>query len=233
MDPVTWDADIASVGAILAEPARCRMLLALADGRALPATQLAVEAGVARSTASAHLGRLVDAGWLGVEAQGRHRYFRLARDDVADVIEAAARLAPPLPVRSLAGDAHRRHLRLARTCYGHLAGRLGVGLLAALLEAGWIQGDDGYVVTAAGADGLRDLGVPVASGVACRHCIDWTERRHHLSGHLGRALASRLFELGWVQRRHQGRAVEITEAGGQRLVETFDLDLNAILRHEA
>src|SRR4051812_46358517 len=99
---MTWDADIASVGSLLGDPARCRIVLALADGRALPASVLAAELHVAPSTASEHLGRLLDAGWLGVEVHGRHRYYRIVRDEVGEVIEAAARLAPPPSVRSLA-----------------------------------------------------------------------------------------------------------------------------------
>ena len=128
------DADIAHVAALFGDPTRARMLLALSDGRALPASLLAQEAGVAASTASEHLGRLTQAGLLAVESWGRHRYYRLAGADVASVVEALARLAPMAPVRSLRGSDRLRALRQARTCYDHLAGRLGTALMEALLR---------------------------------------------------------------------------------------------------
>jgi DNA-binding transcriptional ArsR family regulator len=238
---MTWDADVAWVGSLLSEPTRCRILFALADGRALPATTLASEAHVAPSSASAHLTRLVDAGWLGVERHGRHRYYRLERNDVGEVLEALARIAPEAPVRSLSGDIRRRRLRRARTCYRHLAGRLGTGLLTSMVERGWIVGHDGtfrpdvdqlsstghdvvYQVTPAGTDGLARLGIEAAAGAGARHCVDWTEQRHHLSGQLGAALADRLFDLGWLQRTEQGRVVDITESGAVKLHETFGID---------
>src|SRR6476619_863458 len=137
------DADLASVGAVLAEPARARILLALGDGRALPAGVLATEAGVAPSTTAAHLSRLVGAGLLAVLPQGRHRYYRLAGPEVGDLIEALARVAPPAPVRSLRQGTRAEALRRARTCYDHLAGRLGVALMSSLVARGHLDGGDG------------------------------------------------------------------------------------------
>src|SRR4051794_41137867 len=125
------DADIAALGSVLAEPARARILLALGDGRALPAGLLASEAGVAASTASEHLGRLVDSGLVTVHPQGRHRYFRLAGPEVGELIENLARLAPAAPVRSLREHTRAHAVRSARTCYDHLAGRLGVTVFGA------------------------------------------------------------------------------------------------------
>jgi DNA-binding transcriptional ArsR family regulator len=123
---MTGDADLAALGAVLGDRARARILLALGDGRALAASVLASEAGVAASTASAHLARLVDAGLLAVTVQGRHRYYRLAGPQVAELIEVLARVAPAAPVRSLREGTRAQALRAARTCYDHLAGRLGV-----------------------------------------------------------------------------------------------------------
>ena len=123
------DADIAKIGALVGDPARARILLALGDGRALPASVLADEAGVAASTASAHLGKLVDGGLLTVESQGRHRYFALAGESVGELIEALARLAPPATVRSLRQGTKAQAVRAARTCYDHLAGGLGADLM--------------------------------------------------------------------------------------------------------
>src|SRR5689334_16152276 len=140
---VDGDTDIAALGAVLAEPARARILLALGDGRALAASVLASEAGVAASTASGHLGRLVEAGLLDVLPQGRHRYYRLAGPEVGELLEVLARVAPPGPVRSLRQGTQAEALRSARTCYDHLAGRLGVAVFGALLEAGHVTGGDG------------------------------------------------------------------------------------------
>jgi DNA-binding transcriptional ArsR family regulator len=239
---VSWDVDLSAVGALLAEPARCRIVLALLDGRALPASALAAEAGVAAPTASGHLGRLVEAGWLSVERHGRHRYYRLHGEDVAELVEVAARLAPPEPVRSLRADDRRRQLRRARTCYKHLAGRLGVAVLASMLERDWLDGHDGtfraeseqlsatspdviYRVTGAGSLALGELGVEATPGSGTRHCVDWTEQRHHLSGALGTRLTSRLFDLEWLRRADRGRALFVTPAGTDGFAEVFAIDV--------
>ncbi len=137
------DADIASIGALVADRGRARILLALGDGRALPASVLADEAGVAASTASAHLSRLVKGGMLRVERHGRHRYFRLAGPEVGELIEALARISPPAPVRSLKQGSKAHAVRFARTCYDHLAGMLGTKLMEALLEQDLLTGGDG------------------------------------------------------------------------------------------
>src|SRR5918911_4958178 len=130
------DADLAAVGALLAEPARARMLAALGDGRALPASVLAAEARVAPSTASEHLAKLVGGGLLAVESRGRRRYFRLYGPEIGDALEAVSRIAPAEPVRSLRESTRAEALRLARPCYDHLAGALGTALMDALVERG-------------------------------------------------------------------------------------------------
>src|SRR6201991_604860 len=141
--PTSGDADIAALAALLADPARCRVLLALDDGRALPASVLADEAGVSRPTASSHLGRLTNAGLLTVESHGRHRYYRLAGPEVGELLEHLVRLAPARPVRSLREGTRAARLRSARTCYHHLAGRLGVEIMGTLLDRKVIVGGDG------------------------------------------------------------------------------------------
>jgi DNA-binding transcriptional ArsR family regulator len=244
------DADIAALGAVLAEPARARILLALGDGRALPASVLAAEAGVAPSTASTHLARLLDANLLTVRPQGRHRYYALAGPHVADLIETLARLAPSAPVRSLRDGTRAHALRQARTCYDHLAGRLGVALFGALIDQGLVIGGNGqhvhaeahqdrlsgpgrdlhYRLTDAGHLRLSTLGVrlpaPDAAGeLGLHYCVDWTEQAHHLSGAVGRALTSRLFELGWLQRLPRTRAVRLDDTGERGLREHFALSL--------
>jgi DNA-binding transcriptional ArsR family regulator len=227
------DANIAALGSVLAEPARARMLMALGDGRALAASVLANEAGVAASTASGHLARLVEAGLVDVLPQGRHRYYRLAGPQVGELLEVLARVAPAGPVRSLRQGTQAEALRTARTCYDHLAGRLGVAIFGALLDAGHVVGSDGthdplaarrdrlsapgrdidYRLAPSGREHLADLGVAVPRGDSLRYCVDWSEQRHHLSGAAGRALAARLLELRWVRRADSGRAVFVTDVG--------------------
>src|SRR3954451_1635200 len=195
---MTGDTDLAALGSVLAERSRSRMLLALGDGRALPASVLATEAGVAASTASGHLARLVDAGLLDVDVQGRHRYYRLPRPQVAALSEPRARVPPAAPVRSLREGTRAHALRAARTCYDHIAGRLGVDIFAALIARGAVSGGDGrhhaggadrlsaagrdvdYRLTAAGAAQLGALGVAAHADQALRYCVDWTEQAHHL-----------------------------------------------------
>jgi DNA-binding transcriptional ArsR family regulator len=245
---MSGDADIAAIASVLSDPSRCRVLAALGDGRALPATMLASEAGVAASTASEHLGKLVDAGLLSVERDGRHRYYRLAGGHVAELLEALARFAPPAPVRSLTEGSRAAALRFARTCYDHLAGRVGVALMDSLLQAdileapgpsgGLAQGDrpssPGRVIrcrlTEAGAAFLDAFGVNVAElparRPAVRYCIDWSEQRPHVAGALGAALTDRLFQTGWIRRAEQGRAVHVTDEGRSGFAGTFGLDVD-------
>jgi DNA-binding transcriptional ArsR family regulator len=236
------DTDIAALGAVIAEPARARILLALGDGRALAASVLASEAGVAASTASGHLSRLVKAGLLEVLPQGRHRYYRLAGPHVGELLEALARVAPAGPVRSLRQGTQAEALRSARTCYDHLAGRLGVDVFRALLDGGHVVGGDGthdplaahadrlsapgrdvdYRLTPSGRRQLAALGVELPRGDALRYCVDWSEQRHHLSGAAGRALARRLLELRWIRRADSGRAIFVTDLGRRELRDVLN-----------
>ena len=207
------DADLASVGALLAEPARTKVLMALGDGRSLPASMLAAEAGVAASTASHHLSRLVEGGLLTVVTRGRHRYFTLAGPQVAELLEAVARVAPARPVTSLREGTRAHALRYARRCYDHLAGRLGVAVADALL----VVRDESFEVTESGAAKLASVGVCAHVGDTARACVDWTEQRPHMAGSLGQALLRRLLELEWLQRDPHTRAVQLTAAGRARL----------------
>lgn len=240
------DADLAAVGVALAEPARATILLALADGRALPASVLASEAGVSASTASSHLARLVDAGMLTVTPRGRYRYYTLAGPVVGDLIEVVAPLAPNRPVTSLRQGTRAHAVRLARRCYDHLAGRLGVAVTAALLTEGLLDGHDGnidldlmggsrpaggvfdpvgYLLTPTGRSRLTELGVDVPPGSIVRCCVDWTEQRHHIAGPHGRALLTRLVELDWIRRNPRHRALHVTEAGRERLPAALGVEL--------
>jgi DNA-binding transcriptional ArsR family regulator len=207
------DADLASVGALLAEPARAKVLMALGDGRSLPASMLASEAGVAASTASHHLSRLVEGGLLTVVTRGRHRYFTLAGPHVGELLEAVARVAPTRPVTSLREGTRAHALRYARRCYDHLAGRLGVAVADAL----FVVRDESFEVTAGGAAKLASVGVSAHLGDTARLCVDWTEQRAHVAGSLGQVLLRRLLELEWLQRDPHTRAVRLTDAGRARL----------------
>ncbi len=244
------DADVARVAALIGDRARARVLMALADGRALPASVLAAEAGVAASTISEHLARLVDGQLLTAERSGRHRYFRLADASVARALEAIAEIAPPEPIRSLRQGTRAQALRRARTCYQHLAGRLGVTVMAALIDAGVLLGGDGlhhphtasrdrlatagtdttYQLTPAGHRQLTAFGLDVCAVLRhrcpIRYCVDWSEQRHHLAGALGNALTRRLFDLDWIRRSKRPRAVTLTDAGRHGLHSTFGVPEN-------
>ena len=221
--------NIAFVAGLLADPSRAAMCLALARGEARPAGELAVRAGVSAQTASNHLARLVAGRILRVEQQGRWRYYRLAGAEVGHVVEALAVVAPQRAgaPEGDAADSAARRLKEARTCYSHLAGRLGVALADALVAERWLE-DDGraYRVTPLGARSLRALGIE-ANGrraqVAARRCLDWTERRHHVAGPVGTALAELALGRGWVRRMRGTRAVLVTPAGRQQLKRIFNI----------
>jgi DNA-binding transcriptional ArsR family regulator len=231
MRTTATEGDIADVAAAIGDASRIRVLMALADGGVLPASALAAEAGVSASTISGHLTRLREAKLLTVEHDGRHRYYRLASPDVARALEELARIARPLPVRSLRDSVRARGLLRARLCYDHLAGRLGVALLAALVEGGVLDHTAGsYRITPGGLATFDSFGVDVADfsrrRPAIRYCVDWGENRHHLAGALGAAVATRLFELGWLRRGRARRLVTLTDEGSAGLHRTFGLPLD-------
>ena len=216
----------AEIANLSGDPARAAMLHALMDGRALTATELAKVANITPQTASGHLSRMTDIGLLSVEKQGRHRYHRLATPSVARMLESIMEVAAELePDRSKFTVGPRdAALRKARTCYDHFAGQLGVALADALIAQGHIEltGDAG-LLTETGTAFLGELGIDIApmlaqrtkrSGrVLCRPCLDWSERRPHLAGRAGAALADLALQRDWIRRRPQGRSVEITDAG--------------------
>jgi DNA-binding transcriptional ArsR family regulator len=199
--------DLAPVGALLGHPVRAAMLAALADGRALPATDLARHAGVKPAAATAHLHRLIDGGLVRVRSQGRHRYHELAGPEVAAALEALARISPPVTVRSLRQDRVQRTIAEARTCYDHLAGRLGVELAERLLADGLLTplGNGQYALTGHGRDKLAELGIDAGPMVSSRRllakpCLDWSQRRPHLAGAMPAAITARLLELQLLTR---------------------------------
>jgi DNA-binding transcriptional ArsR family regulator len=226
---VSGDADIAAAARLLAQPARAALVLALMEDGALPASELARRAGVSASTASSHLATLVSGGFLVDERAGRHRYFRLADPAVAQAVEALAVVAPRRQVRSLREATAAELIRDARTCYDHLAGRLGVAVACSLERDRVVLRENGSY--ALGLDAERWL---AAFGIELsllarrrrpliRGCLDWSERELHVAGSVGAALTARMFELGWLARRPRNRSVEVTVEGRRGLVERFGL----------
>ncbi len=224
MTPMSGTTHLATVAALLGDPARANILIALFDGRALTAKELAFAARVTPQTTSGHLGKLIDSGLLSMEKRGRHRYFRLATPAVAQMLESIMAVSGPEPPRTWRGG---EALRNARTCYDHLAGRLGVALADFLVRADHVAlSPDGGEVTVSGVAFLQAFGAEAVPGkrAFCRPCLDWSERRPHLAGRVGAALACRCFDLGWVVRQRDTRAVGITPAGRVGFAREFGFD---------
>jgi DNA-binding transcriptional ArsR family regulator len=224
--PMTSSPSIAEIAALVGNPARANVLVALLGGSALTATDLAFAAQVSPQTTSGYLADLTQARLLIRERQGRHSYYRLASPLVGHMLEAIMAVASEGCSRPWRGD---EALRTARTCYDHLAGKLGVALADALVAGRQISlAQDGGQVTARGARFLDDLGINLAEArqrrrAFCRPCLDWSERRPHLAGSVGAALATRCFELGWIERSRDSRAVVITPKGSDGFVRVFGI----------
>lgn len=225
--------DVAAVAALVGDPTRANMLCALLDGRALTASELAYAAHVSPQTTSGHLGKLAQANFVSSLQQGRFRYYRLANPSVARMLEGLMNVAALSPPRLRPMSKTVAAMRTARLCYDHCAGCLGVGLADALCAHGHIElSDDGGVVTAEGERFLARFGIELEAlrrqkRVFCKPCLDWSERRPHLAGALGAALARRLLALDWIGRVRDTRALQITVAGARGLRETFGLVLPA------
>ncbi|MGW0761524.1 ArsR/SmtB family transcription factor [Streptomyces sp. NPDC002814] len=226
--------ELARLAALVADETRAVCLLALLDGRAWTAGELARHAGVAASTLSGHLGRLVAGGLLAEERQGRHRYVRLADPHVAELLEdLAAQVAPDAAARprtlreSTAGSAMAR----GRTCYDHFAGRLGITLTDALTERGLLSQNTGFALTEAGLRWFDSVGIGLDRGgrrPLARGCLDWTERRSHLAGVAGAALCRHALDAGWCVRIGSERAVKVTPSGERVLGELLGIEAGAL-----
>jgi DNA-binding transcriptional ArsR family regulator len=217
------EADLAAVAALIGDPTRAAMLSALADADALSVSQLADLAGVRLSTASEHLRRLEEARLVRSTRHGRGRFFSLAGPEVATALESLALIAPPIPVRSLRQSVVASKLAVARTCYDHLAGRLGVAILEDLLRLRALRPGGGhlYEVTRRGSTTMGSLdidlpGLRAGKRALARACLDWTEKRPHLGGAVGAAICKVALERGWIARRD--RIVEVTPAGNEGLI---------------
>ena len=222
--------DIAQIGALIGDPARANMLTALMGGKALTATELAAAGGITVQTASSHLAKLEAGRLLAQRKQGRHRYFTLADDSVGKLLESLMGFA--------AGRGHLRHqpgpkepaLRKARICYDHLAGDYGVRMLDSLIASGCIETlDEGLSLTPQGEGHLRQVGIDASSlktsrRPLCRSCLDWSERRAHMAGSLGKALLGHVFDAGWARRLDGSRSVVFSPDGERQFLRHFPLD---------
>lgn len=228
------DADLSAVGSLLSDRTRATILLTLLNGGMTSASALASRADVSRPLASAHLRKLTEGGLITVEPHGRHRFYRLSSQRVADALESLILLSPASAVTSLRGSKESIGLQRGRLCYDHLAGRLGVALTQQMTERGLLEKNGGdYEVTSAGAIAFEDLGIDLATlrsqeRPLSRACLDWSEKDHHLAGSLGAALTNELFRLGWVEGREASRVVLVTEVGRHGLRQAFGLEPDSL-----
>jgi DNA-binding transcriptional ArsR family regulator len=222
---------IAEIAALAGDPARANILTALLDGRAMTATELAYAARVTPQTTSAHLAKLTDAGLITATPSGRHRYFRLASPKVAQMLESIVAVAGDNRPRFRPLSRQAAALQAARMCYDHIAGQLGVRIAEAMTARGYlVLEDDGWQITETGLRYLWELGIDTrVAGKGrrhlCRACLDWTERRPHVGGAIGAALAERWLALGWVARTKDSRAVTVTPEGERGFRDTLGLVL--------
>lgn len=229
--------NIARIAALIGDAARAEMLSALMGGQALTATELAAAAEVTKQTASAHLAKLLDAGLIAVQPQGRHRYFSLADADVARLLESLMGVAFRAGAVRLRAGPREPALRSARVCYDHLAGERGVRMLDALVDRKHVRrGRDGSLeLTASGADFFRALGIDIDALTEqrrplARSCLDWSARRPHLGGAVGAELLRHIFSKGWARRAKDSRVVTFSAAGEAALRSRFGGERNS--RHD-
>ncbi|MCX7361010.1 MAG: helix-turn-helix transcriptional regulator [Alphaproteobacteria bacterium] len=222
---------LSEIAALMGDPARAAMLSLLMDGRAHTASDLALSAGVTAQTASGHLSRMVEASLLNARAQGRNRFYRLASTEVAHAIESLMALAGTRAVPASKSAAWRRDpdLRFCRTCYDHLAGQIGIAVTDSLTQHGHLEpkGPRDWTLTGTGELFCQRLGVDLAGARRsstrhfARQCLDWSERRPHIAGALGSAIADTFFKKGWAERLRRGRTVRITDSGRRALTSQF------------
>lgn len=228
---MTIYSNVTHVASLIGDPTRTAILMALLDGKSMPAGELARLANVSPQTASHHLSKLVDGGLIKVEAWSRHRYYRLASADIAKTMEAIAMIAPPSPVRSLRQSNQAKALQFARTCYDHIAGEFGVKFSCALVTKRYLEEEEeGYLLTITGESWLREFGIdgskiPKAYSMIPWH-VDWTERVHHVAGPIAVAITKRLFELDWIAQGQIRRSIIVTEQGHLAFQDQFGISLN-------
>jgi DNA-binding transcriptional ArsR family regulator len=213
---------IAPIAALAGDPARANMLAALIGGKALTAGELARESGITAQTASSHLAKLVEGGLIAGVKQGRHRYFRLAGSDVAEMLEKMMGIAARAGHMRARTGPRAPELRKARVCYDHLAGEIGVELYDNLVKTRLITGNGDPRLTRRGADFAREFGIDLDALARerrplCKSCLDWSQRRYHLAGALGSAMLQRFIELRWARRDRASRAIYFSPDGERAL----------------
>ncbi|WP_068504142.1 ArsR/SmtB family transcription factor [Paenibacillus kribbensis] len=223
--------NVAMIASLVSEPSRAAILTVLLDGRFHTASELAHMAGIKPQTASFHLSKMTEAQVVTVEKQGRHRYFGIQNPEVARVMESLLSIAPPVQIKSFKQASENEAIRLARTCYDHLAGHLGVQIMDSLIEKGMLsEGQDALHVTEKGEAFFADFQINLTQIKQRRRsfshkCLDWSERRHHLAGALGSALLDRLLTLHWIERLPTNRAIRITADGKRGFKEVFSIEI--------
>jgi DNA-binding transcriptional ArsR family regulator len=229
-DQMQPEPDLSVIAGLIGDPTRAIILSALLSGQSLPASELAYRAHITPQTASEHLSRLVEGGLLDVSRTGRHRYYRLKNAEVARALEALAAISPAPRVRTQPQSADYHALCFARSCYDHLAGKLGVALTHALLDKGYLVADEqSFTLTEAGSGWLAGWSIDESQlrngrRLFARACLDWSERENHLAGGLGAAVLSHLLADGWVARVPGGRTLRLTEAGRAGFQREFGID---------
>lgn len=229
--PVNVPVNVSVIASLLSDASRSAMLTHLLDGRFHPAGEMALAAGITPQTASFHLAKMMESGVVVAEKHGRHRYYRIQKSADAEVIEQLLSLTGPVQITSLRQSVHMEKLRQARMCYDHVAGELGVSIAESLTERGLLNKNGSeFVVTQTGEAFFNDFGLELTElrkkrRSFCRCCLDWTERKHHVAGALGQALAERMLQLNWLERDSSSRAVHITEVGRERISNLFNISL--------
>lgn len=221
--------NVVEVASLLGETSRATILMSLMDGRSHTASELAFMASITPQTASFHLSKLIEGNLVKVEKHGRHRYFQLANGEAARILESLISISPLPEVRSLKQSSQLKLLREARTCYDHLAGKLGVDLTESMLTAGYLEKETReFVVTPKGKQFFTDYGINLSELKRKRRsfshaCLDWSERRDHLAGALGHGLLTHFFELGWIVQVPSIRALKVTDKGKVGFIQDFNI----------
>ncbi|MAP95283.1 MAG: transcriptional regulator [Ponticaulis sp.] len=214
--------DLSRIAALIGDPARANMLMALMSGKALTPSELSVETGLTKQTVSSHLSRLQDGGLIAAEKQGRHRYVRLAGEDVAAALEGLMALSAEKTVPRVRTGPKDAAMRKARVCYDHLAGEMGVWMFDRLADHAWLKlGADSLELTSEGWKNLTERAVPLGQinhkkRPLCRTCLDWSERRSHLAGSLGAILLEQILTRNWARREANSRVIAFSPEGEMR-----------------
>ncbi|WP_099156834.1 ArsR/SmtB family transcription factor [Virgibacillus ndiopensis] len=224
------NANVAKVATLVSDSSRAAILTILLDGRFHPVSDLAYMVGITPQTASYHLAKMTQANVIDVESQGRHRYYGISNQEIAQVMESFLQVAPPVEIKSLKQSNEEKALRHARTCYDHIAGNLGVKLKTSLMNQQFlVEKDNEFHITSDGEIFFNTIDIDTNKlkkkrRMFCSKCLDWSERRHHIAGALGNAMLEKFLELEWIERVPKSRALKITALGGNGLNEMFGVD---------